>query len=467
MTTPYFKPNTIYCGDCKEVLRQFPNESVDLIYADPPFFSNRHYEVIWGDGYELRAFEDRWKGGINNYVEWMLERLNECYRVLKKTGSMYLHCDWHASHYLKVEIDRLFGERNFINQIIWKRHTVHSDTKQGAKHLGRIHDSILLYTKSDNYTWIPQYQPYSEEYMTKTYRHIDKDGRRYKASDLTAAKPGGDTYYEWRGKYPAKGRYWAYSKENLQKLEKEGHIHYSKTGYPYLKHYLDEMPGIMLQDIWDDVKAVSTSKERYGYPTQKPEALLERIIKLSSNPTNIVLDPFCGCGTAIAVAHKLGRRWIGIDISPTSCNLMAKRMRSLGARDFGVLGMPMAEDDLRKLQPFEFQNWVVQRLFGRVSDRKSSDMGIDGYTFEGNPIQVKQSDDVGRNVVDNFETAMRRRGAKKGVIVAFSFGKGAYEEVARAKLHDGIEIDLVKIADLSRNRRNNNRKETTTLLSSY
>ena len=456
MTLPYFRPNTIYCGDCKEVLRKFPNECVDLIYADPPFFSNRHYEVIWGNGYEIGAFEDRWKGGINHYVAWMVERLNECYRVLKKTGSMYLHCDWHASHYLKVEMDRLFGEGNFINQIIWKRHTVHSDTKQGARHLGRIHDSLLLHAKSDNYTWVPQYQPYSQEYLATTYRHVDKDGRRYKASDLTAAKPGGDTYHEWKGKHPSKGRYWAYSKENLEKLEKEGRIHYSRAGYPYLKHYLDEMPGIVLQDIWDDIKPVS-GRERLGYPTQKPQALVERIIKLSSNPTDIVLDPFCGGGTTIVVAHRLGRRWIGIDVSPTACNKMEKSIRSAGAKDFAVLGMPMSQDDLRKLQPFEFQNWVVQRLFGRVSDRKSSDMGIDGYTFEGHPVQVKQSDDVGRNVVDNFETAMRRRGSSKGVIVAFSFGKGAHEEAARAKLHDGLEIELVTIADLVKNRRNNDR----------
>ena len=153
----YFRPNTIYCGDCKNVLRQFPDESVDLIYADPPFFSNRRFEILWYDGFERRAFEDRWQGGINHYVDWMSERLKECYRVLKPTGTMYLHCDHHASHYLKVEMDDrqhgLFGERNFINEIIWRRQTAHSDTKQGAKHYGRLHDTILFYAKSKDYSW--------------------------------------------------------------------------------------------------------------------------------------------------------------------------------------------------------------------------------------------------------------------------------------------------------------------------
>lgn len=218
--------------------------------------------------------------------------------------------------------------------------------------------------------------------------------------------------------------------------------------------------GTPVTDWWTDVKYIHspTDKERLGYPTQKSEELLMRIIRTGSNPTDIVLDPFCGCGTAIAVAHKLGMRWIGVDVSPTACKLMEKRMVSIGARP-QLMGMPMTIEELRKLEHFEFQNWVVQRLFGRVSDRKSSDMGIDGYTFEGNPIQVKQSEDVGRNTVDNFETAMRRRGAKKSIIVAFSFGKGAYEEVARTKLQDGLEIHLIKVADLLKNQRNNKQQQ--------
>ena len=451
MSVPtYFQTKTIYCGDCKEVLRKFPNDTIDMIYADPPFFSNRHYEVIWGDGYELRAFEDRWKGGINNYVEWMTVRLAECYRVLKPNGSMYLHCDQHASHHLKVEMDKHFSERGFINEIIWKRQTAHSDTKQGAKHYGRLHDVILFYTKGDNYTWNPQYTAYSEEYIKNFYKYIESEtGRRYRLGDLTG--PGGESKGNPKYEFLGVTRYWRYTKENMEKLYKEGRIIQTKKGgVPAYKRYLDEMPGVILQDIWDDIKPVGIGKEAQGYPTQKPEALLERIIKSSSNSKDLVLDPFCGCGTTMIVAQKLGREWIGIDVSPTACNLMEQRLRKMGVSP-QIAGMPMIEEDLGKLPPFEFQNWVVRRLYGRVSTRKSSDMGIDGFTFEGYPVQVKQSEDIGRNVIDNFETAMRRQKAKKGVIVAFSFGKGAYEEIARAKLHEELEIEAITVKDLLKN----------------
>jgi len=450
---PYFQTSAIYCGDCRDVLRKFPEESVDLVYADPPFFSNRHYEVIWGDGYELRAFEDRWKGGVNNYASWMKERIVECYRVLKPTGAMYLHCDSHASHYLKVEMDGVFGERNFINEIIWKRQTAHSDNKQGGRKYGRLHDTIFYYVKTDDYVWNPQYTPYSEEYMNDFYKYIEPEtGRKYRLGDLTG--PGGESKGNPKYEFLGVTRYWRYTKENMEKLYKEGRIVQTKPGgVPAYKRYLDEMPGVSLQDIWDDIKPIRQSKENLDYPTQKPELLIERMVKTSTNEGQIVLDPFCGCGTAIAVAVKTKRKWIGIDVSPTACNLMEVRMRKLGVSP-QMIGMPMLEDELRKLPPFEFQNWVIRRLFGRVSGRKTGDMGIDGYTFEGYPVQVKQSDDIGRNVIDNFETAISRYKAKKGVIVAFSFGKGAYEEVARAKLHADIEIDAVTVADLLKNGRN-------------
>ena len=452
----YFQTNAIYCGDCREILRKFPEDCADLIYADPPFFSNRHYEVLWDDGYELRAFEDRWKGGINNYVEWMVERLRECYRVLKPTGSMYLHCDWHASHYLKVEMDQLFGDKFFQNEIVWRRSDAHSDAKQGAKHYGRVTDSILFYTKSDEYTFNTTYTPLPETTTEKWYRHVDpKTGRRYNLADLTASKAGGDTSYEFQGARPSQGRFWAYTKEKMQKMWDDGRIVKTPTGKLYFKRYLDESKGVPLQNLWTDIsmlRGFSGTEERLGYPTQKPEALLNRIISVSSNPMDVVLDPFCGCGTALASAQRLKRRWVGIDVSPTSCSLMETRMRKLRASPI-MVGMPMDVDALRTLPPFEFQNWVIRRLYGRISNRKVGDMGIDGYTFEGYPVQVKQSEDIGRNVIDNFETAMRRYKAKKGVIVAFSFGKGAYEEIARAKLHEDLDIELVPVIDLLKNGR--------------
>jgi DNA modification methylase len=447
MLADYFNTSTIYCGDCELVLSKFPDECVDLIYADPPFFSNRHYEIIWGDGYEIRAFEDRWKGGINNYVEWMVPKLEQCQRVLKKNGSMYLHCDWHSSHYLKVEMDRIFGLSNFINEIVWRRSTAHSDNRQGAKHYGRLHDILLFYAKGQNYTWNQRYIPFSEGYVNKFYKYVEpKTNRRYGLDNISG--PGGvskgNPFYE----FLEVKRYWRYSKETMEKLYNEGRIVQTKKGnVPRYKRYLDEMKGIPLQDIWDDVRPISTSRESLGYPTQKPEKLLERIIETSSNSMDIVLDPFCGCGTAIFASQKKGRRWVGIDVSPTACDLMERRMRKLHISP-NLMGMPLTEEDLRKVAPFEFQNWVVRRLYGRVTSRKSGDMGIDGTTFEGVPIQVKQSDDIGRNVIDNFETAIRRRKKAKGIIVAFSFGKGAYEEIARAKLHEHLDIKPLAIKDL-------------------
>jgi DNA modification methylase len=443
-----FQPNTIYCGDCQDVLQRFPEQSVDLIYADPPFFSNRRYEVIWGDGYELRAFEDRWKGGIQNYVAWMMERLRECHRVLKETGSLYLHLDHHASHYMKVELDKLFGESNFINEIVWPRQSgAHSDTKQGAKHYGRAHDVILFYVKGEGYTWHQQFTPFSEEYLSSFYKYTEPGtGRRYRLGDLTGpgGKAKGNPHYEFLGVM----RYWRYSKENMEKLYKEGRIIQTKPGaVPAYKRYLDEMEGVAVQDVWNDIRPVSKSKEDLGFPTQKPESLLERIINSSSDPMDIVLDPFCGCGTAIVVAHKLGRRWIGIDVSPTACKLMAKRMRSVRAR-ITEIGLPKTTEELKAIQPFEFQNWVFEKLHGRVNPRKVGDMGIDGWVELDVPCQVKQSDEVGRNVVDNFETAIQRAGKDRGVIVAFSFGKGAYEEVARAKNEMNLDIRLKAVEEI-------------------
>ncbi len=443
--------NAIYCGDCQRVLGntvEFPDESVDLIYVDPPFFSNRHYEVLWGDGYELRAFEDRWKsGGIENYIAWMEPKARDWFRILKRSGSVYLHCDWHASHRLRTMMDALFGESNCRNEIIWQRHRSHNDPKQ----YGRVHDTILFYTKSSDYTWNPVFLPYDPDYAENAFRYKDPDGRRYQTQPLHASKPGGDVWYPWKGKYPPQGRYWAYSKENMEKLDKEGRIVYSRTGVPRYKIYSDESPGRPLQDLWTDIAPTHYSDdEKFGYPTQKPEALLERIIRASSDEGNVVLDPMCGCGTAIAEAQRLKRKWVGIDVSPTACKLMVKRMRALGvdiaAKD--IIGLPKTLEEVHTMQPFEFQNWAIQMLMGRVSARKTGDMGIDGYLFDGTPVQIKQSEDIGRNVIDNFETAIRRAKKTKGMIVAFSFGKGAYEEVARVKNSEGIEITLKTTKEL-------------------
>lgn len=238
----------------------------------------------------------------------------------------------------------------------------------------------------------------------------------------------------------------------MDKFLEEGRIIFRRTGMPVYKRYLDEMPGVPLQDVWTDIRLHAGSKERLGYPTQKPEALLERIILASSNEGDVILDPFCGCGTAIAVAEKLRRPWIGIDIAPTAMKICEARLRELGA-SFLIFGMPESVESLLLLRPFEFQNWVINQIRGKPSPRKTADMGIDGYTVEGDPVQVKRSTSVGRGVVDSFQTAVVRARKSRGFVIAGSFTRGAHEEAARARRETGIEIRLVPVGDLFEDRK--------------
>ena len=403
--------NLLICGDNLNALDDLIKKGikVDLIYLDPPFFSNKHYEVVWGDEAEVRSFKDRWAGGINVYVEWMKERIAKMYDVLKDTGSFYLHCDWHAGHYLKVMLDDIFGYRNFQNEIVWDYGARATVRKSGFP---RKHDILLFYIKSIKYYFNPLYKPYKDPQM-KRYNKIDSEGKRYAL---------------------------------IKRRRTDGTIYYGKC-YP--------KEGAPETDVWSIPLMASTSSERLGYPTQKPEALLERIIRASSREGDLVLDPFCGCGTAMAVAQRLKRKWIGIDISPTAIALIEKRLGKLGAvkgEDFEVIGMPTTLSELRVLEPFEFQNWVINEMRAKQSKKLSSDFGLDGYYdktifTERAGIQVKQSESVGRNVVDNFETALSRGKFSRGFIVAFSFSKGANEEAARVK-GEGLDIRLIKVEDL-------------------
>jgi DNA modification methylase len=387
--------SVLYCEDNLRQLAMLPAESVDLIYLDPPFFSNRHYEVIWGDEAEVRSFEDRWEGGINHYIEWLRDRVLEMWRVLKPTGSLYLHCDWHAGHYIKVMLDEVCGANHFQNEVVWW----FRGGGVSKQRFARRHQTILFYTKSDTWTF-----------------NVDPVRTAYSPSVLESLPSRYDKSYRTNKVY---------------------------SGYrpnPLGKHPDDVWP---IQPLMP-----SDRKERLGYPTQKPEALLKVVVEASSNPGDVVLDPFAGCGTAVVVAERLKRRWIGIDISPTACNLMHRRLLKVGAEGVEVIGLPTTEDELRALKPFEFQNWVIQQLNGIQANRQRGDMGIDGWTFFlHDPVQIKQSEGVGRNVVDNFETAIERAGKKRGAIVAFSFGRGAREEVARVR-KKGIEIHLLSVADL-------------------
>jgi len=455
--------NRLILGDNLEILHTIDSESVDLIYIDPPFFSNRNYEVIWGDAGEVRSFEDRWSGGMMQYIDWLKVRVEQMYRILKPTGSFFLHCDWHANAYIRVHImDRLFGESNFINEIIWKRTTTHNDSKQGAKHFGRVTDSIFFYSKNSKlHKYFSQFEKYTSEYIASSYNKQDLDGRHFKASDLSAAKGGGDTSYEWHGVKPPNGRYWAYSKENMEKFEKEGRIYFSDKGKPYLKQYLDEMPGNSVDELW--FNCVFKSKdERIGYPTQKPIALMERIIKCASEEGDIIMDGFVGGGTTVVVADKLNRQWIGIDQSVQAIKVTEMRLdnqRSLFSQSFVIILHKYDYDTLRFKDAFAFETFIVQQFGGTANTKQRNDLGMDGKTREGAPIQVKRSDNIGRNVIDNFKSACERfdkrlyeklktAGEPVGYIIAFSFGKGAIEEAARLRTDEGIIIKLIKVDEI-------------------
>lgn len=467
------KPQTIYCGDNLEMLKDIPAESVDLIYIDPPFNSNRNYEVFWGDTQEKRAFNDRF-GDAKAYIDYIRPRITELYRVLKKTGSFYYHCDWHASHYVKVMLDEVFGADCFINEIIWKRQSSHNDAKQGSRHLGRVHDSIFYYSKSDNYFFKHLYTAYDKEYVEKNFKNIEKEtGRRYSLGDITA--PGGGAPDKGNPHYKFMGveRYWRFSKKTMEKLFEEGRIVQKSPGtVPRQKRYLDELNGVPLGTVWDDIGLVQgNGKESVGYPTQKPIALVERILEISSKPGDIVLDGFCGCGTTLIAAEKLKRKWIGIDISPTACRVMSQRLWDIfkvkEGKDFYVEDLPKSEYELRTMPHFEFQNWACIALGGIPNKKKSGDFGIDGklYPIEyekqkksGNglfgdldiyyPIQVKQVDKAGRPDIDNFETAIRRDKRLKGYFVAFDFSADAIKEIKRVEKEGEIEIIPVTVKRL-------------------
>ena len=468
----------IYCGDNLEQLKKLPEDSIDLIYIDPPFNSNRNYEVFWGETKEKRAFKDR-HASTQAYIEFMRPRCVELQRVLKKTGSFYLHCDWHASHYVKIMLDQIFGENNFQNEIVWKRSSAHSDSKR----YGANHDTIFFYTGGGSkWVWNVQFTPYSQEYTEQNYRYKDEKGRCFRVSDMTANKAGGDVSYDWtapdgRKVKPYKGRYWAYSKEKMKQMDEAGLIYYRTTGMPMLKHYLDEMPGVPLQTFWDDIKPViSGSKERLGYPTQKPLALLERILEASSNVNDIVLDAFCGCGTALVAAENLDRQWIGIDVSPTACRVMAKRLRDVCkvredetlwrvGRGFIVRDLPWSEKKLRELPPFEFENWAVIALGGIPNKAQVGDMGIDGRIYPVSatpkkkageldfmdvwyPIQVKQKDKVGRPDIDSFEAVMMREDRTKGFFVSFDYTSDAMSEIDAFFKRTGKSIIALTVKDI-------------------
>lgn len=469
--------NTLYYGDNLEVLRRHVKDaSVDLVYLDPPFNSNASYNVLFkehGDtpsAAQIEAFADTWRwdeaaaasfqDAVNGggrvadamlamrtfigqsdmlaYLSMMAPRLVELRRVLKPTGSIYLHCDPTASHYLKLLMDAVFGAAQYRNEIIWKRSDAHNNAGQGARHYGRVHDVLLYYAVSDATPLTQLYLPLPEETVAKWYRHVEAGtGRRYNLGDLTG--PGGaakgNPHYEFLGVT----RYWRYSQQRMQELYDAGRIVQSKPGaVPMQKRYLDESKGVPLQDIWADIpmlRGATKGGERLGYPTQKPVALLERILEASSAEGDVVLDPFCGCGTTIDAAQKLGRRWIGIDVTHLAVGLIKTRLRDAHGLEPGeayrVVGEPTDEAgaaELAATDPYQFQWWALGLVGARPAEgKKGADKGIDGRIVffdewpNGAPRQVIFSVKAGKlqaNHLRDLRGVVDREGAAIGVLLS-------------------------------------------------
>ena len=491
--------NTLFYGDNLAILRDHVDDAtVDLVYLDPPFNSHRDYNVLFKEqsGAEspaqIKAFGDTWRwanaardwddfpslcpntrvqdlmdgfikmlgrNDVTAYLVMMAPRLHHLHRVLKPTGSLYLHCDPTASHYLKLLLDAIFGPKNFRNEIVWKRTHAHGS----AKRWGPVHDTLLYYSKTSDAPWNPLFAAYDEKYLTDFYKFQDDKGR-YRLVTITA--PGtreGDSGKDWRGVNPTGvGRHWAVPQKPLEELltqpelaaistqqkldvlEANGLIYWPPKGLvPQYKRYLEEEGGVPIQDVISDIDPISAhATERLGYPTQKPLALLERIITASSNPGDVVLDPFCGCGTAIVAAQKLGRHWLGIDITPLATSLIVARLETMHVRDqrvvkagdpdfaraFKVEGLPtdvagarkMFEDDHKK-----FEMWAVQLIPATPQDKKGADGGIDGIkdfaVGDRKPLravaQVKGGH-VGAPQVQQLRGALERFGAGLGLFVS-------------------------------------------------
>ena len=467
--------NKLYFGDNLDILREnVADESVDLIYLDPPFNSNATYNVLFrersGDdsAAQITAFEDTWRWSIESeiafqdvvtsgpeklgdllqamrrflgqndmmaYLTMMAQRMAELHRVLKPTGSVYLHCDPTASHYLKLMLDAVFGNGNYKNEIVWKRSSAHNDSGT----CGRTHDIIFLYTKDRlKLTWNNQYQEYDASYVESHYRRKTEDGRIYRTDNLTATSLSGGGYeYEWNGVT----RLWRSPRETMERLHNDGRIHYTRNGVAEYIRFLDEMPGVPLQDLWTDLPPInSQAKERLGFQTQKPEALLERIINASSNEGDVVLDPFCGCGTAIAVAERLKRRWIGIDITHVAISLMKSRLRDTfnsDLSDYDVIGVPQDVESAGALAVesehdgrYQFEYWALGLVDARPTNkgRRGADSGIDGYInfFDDNSGQAKRiivqvkSGNVRRDMIATLKGDMSRENAEIGLFITLN-----------------------------------------------
>jgi site-specific DNA-methyltransferase (adenine-specific) len=473
--------NTLFYGDNLDILYQhLGDESVDLIYLDPPFKSNADYNVLFEEhsgeraAAQIKGFEDTWtwdttaarlyeesveRGGnvsealqalrrmlgpsdMMAYVSYMTPRLVELHRVLKPTGSIYLHCDSTASHYLKIVLDATFGKENYRNEIVWKRRQGSSSAIHESTRFGNVTDTIFFYAKTDSAVFVPQYNmddPSYQAYIDRYFTHVEPDGRKYRDADLSNPAPRPNLMYEYKGVKPPRNG-WAISRDKMEQWDREGRLYFTRAGGIRRKSYADELEGKPIQNLWVDIPPInSQAQERLGYPTQKPEALLERIVSASSKSGDLVLDPFCGCGTTIAVAERLGRRWIGIDITHLAVTLIKHRLQN----QFGpainaayrVAGEPVSLPDaeqLAKEDPYQFQFWALGLVGARpaqTEQKKGADKGIDGSIyFHDDPrgktkriiLSVKGGANVNVAMVRDLVGTITREKAEIGALVTFT-----------------------------------------------
>ncbi len=468
-----------------------------LVYLDPPFNSGRSYEAVVapraaGRRHRTGAFRDHWSwsdGGkqqladlddfvaprvaslvadlvkaldfsdLAAYLVMMASRLGAAHRVLADTGSLYLHCDPAASHYLKLILDQVFGPENFRNEIIWKRTHAHSSSKR----YGPVHDVLLFYSRSSKYVWNPIFSEYQSSYIEKHFTHLDEKGR-YQLITCTAPgdRTGTRAHYAWRGQYPPPGRHWAWKREQMDVFESEGKLVHSSNGVPRLKRYTDDGAGVPIQDIWLDINRLDAhSDERVGYDTQKPLGLLERIISASTEPEALVIDPFCGTGTTLVAAERLGREWIGIDTSLLGASISLARVRQeVHLKQVTLVGFPGDENAANRLlrdNPGTFGIWGAGML-GTLADRKVSNgsltAGSGRLRVGSRTVQLLSwvpTEDVGTGVLPADRS---RRLARLGFVLrlgrSFDLLTGWIAQRTKVPLH-AVEVrDLVDPESLKR-----------------
>lgn len=502
---------SLYFGDNLYILRdEIKSESVDLIYLDPPFNSKRDYNLLFktpkghDSDAQITAFDDSWHWGeqaehefaellrqrntdvaemiqslrrflketdMMAYLVMMANRVLELHRVLKSTGCLYLHCDPTASHYLKIVLDAVFGAENFRNEIVWKRKAGRGETNNTAIRFGVSTDSILFYAKSKDGLFYRQYRENNPDYIESKFTHFDENGRRYRLDNLTSPTYRANLIYEYKGfEPPAKG--WAVSLKRMEEMEKEGRLHFPKEKSMRIqrKRYLDELEGETVDNLWDDISPInSQAQERLGYPTQKPLALLERIIQASSKEGDTVLDPFCGCGTAVHAAQTLKRKWIGIDITHLAISLIEKRMKdAFPGIAFDVHGTPKDLDGARNLaerDKYQFQWWACSLVNAQPyqGKKKGADWGTDGLIFFQDDesgakkiiISVKGGESVTRTMIADLKNTVEREKAEIGLFVTLAeVTKPMITEAVSAGFYQSPtmgefpKIQILTIADL-------------------